>query len=211
MTKRDQAVYIISVAAELAGVHPQTLRIYERRGLLEPYRTPGGTRRYSDEDRKRLPATKTTQVGLTFLTVRTPDQARPGRDRSRRYLWISSPMPEAGWNVAILADTQAIPQQVRFALAVAGFMLVSLILTAANIYQRGRKLVDRLAFQDAARAELEEKVHARTLDLDEANAQLRAEIIERQKTEGELRRTQADLIQASKLAAMGQMAAGLSH
>ena len=40
------AVYVISVAAELAGMHPQTLRIYERRGLLEPFRTPGGTRRY---------------------------------------------------------------------------------------------------------------------------------------------------------------------
>jgi len=54
MTKRHEAVYIISVAAELAGVHPQTLRIYERRGLIEPYRTPGGTRRYSDEDLERL-------------------------------------------------------------------------------------------------------------------------------------------------------------
>lgn len=49
-----EAVYIISVAAELAGMHPQTLRIYERRGLLSPYRTPGGTRRYSDEDLERL-------------------------------------------------------------------------------------------------------------------------------------------------------------
>ncbi len=54
MTKRDEAVYIISVAAELAGMHPQTLRIYERKGLLEPYRTPGGTRRYSDEDINQL-------------------------------------------------------------------------------------------------------------------------------------------------------------
>jgi MerR family transcriptional regulator/heat shock protein HspR len=53
MTPRN-AVYIISVAAELAGVHPQTLRIYERKGLLNPYRTPGGTRRYSDEDLERL-------------------------------------------------------------------------------------------------------------------------------------------------------------
>ncbi|MCU1352851.1 MAG: transcriptional regulator, MerR family [Acidimicrobiales bacterium] len=44
------AVYIISVAAELAGVHPQTLRIYERKGLLDPARTAGGSRRYSDED-----------------------------------------------------------------------------------------------------------------------------------------------------------------
>jgi MerR family transcriptional regulator/heat shock protein HspR len=51
---KPEAVYIISVAAELAGVHPQTLRIYERRGLLSPYRTPGGTRRYSDDDLERL-------------------------------------------------------------------------------------------------------------------------------------------------------------
>lgn len=47
---RTKAVYVISVAAELAGVHPQTLRIYERKGLVEPERTPGGSRRYSDDD-----------------------------------------------------------------------------------------------------------------------------------------------------------------
>ena len=49
-----EAVYVISVAASLAGMHPQTLRIYERRGLIEPFRTPGGTRRYSDADLERL-------------------------------------------------------------------------------------------------------------------------------------------------------------
>ena len=48
------AVYVISVAAELAGVHPQTLRIYERKGLVDPARTSGGSRRYSDEDIDRL-------------------------------------------------------------------------------------------------------------------------------------------------------------
>lgn len=47
---RTQAVYVISVAAELAGMHPQTLRIYERRGLVSPARTKGGNRRYSDAD-----------------------------------------------------------------------------------------------------------------------------------------------------------------
>jgi MerR family transcriptional regulator/heat shock protein HspR len=53
---RDQhhAVYVISVAAELAGMHPQTLRIYERRGLVRPARTSGGNRRYSDLDIARL-------------------------------------------------------------------------------------------------------------------------------------------------------------
>ena len=45
-----RAVYVISVAAELAGVHPQTLRIYERKGLLDPARTTGGSRRYSEQD-----------------------------------------------------------------------------------------------------------------------------------------------------------------
>ena len=51
---RDRAVYVISVAAELAGVHPQTLRIYERKGLLDPARTGGGSRRYSEADIARL-------------------------------------------------------------------------------------------------------------------------------------------------------------
>ena len=45
-----RALYVISVAAELAGVHPQTLRIYERKGLLAPARTTGRSRRYSDRD-----------------------------------------------------------------------------------------------------------------------------------------------------------------
>jgi MerR family transcriptional regulator, heat shock protein HspR len=52
--KRRRDVYIISVAAELAGVHPQTLRTYERKGLIKPARTSGGTRRYSERDVQRV-------------------------------------------------------------------------------------------------------------------------------------------------------------
>src|SRR5688500_8434548 len=52
--ERTRAVYVISVAAELAGVHPQTLRIYERKGLVDPARTAGGSRRYSDDDIAQL-------------------------------------------------------------------------------------------------------------------------------------------------------------
>ena len=54
MSDPKDAVYIISVAAELVGMHPQTLRVYERKGLVHPYRTPGGTRRYSQADLERL-------------------------------------------------------------------------------------------------------------------------------------------------------------
>jgi len=54
MTEITKAVFVISVAAELSGMHPQTLRIYERKGLIDPFRTPGGTRRYSQDDIERL-------------------------------------------------------------------------------------------------------------------------------------------------------------
>jgi len=51
---QDRALFVISVAAELAGVHPQTLRIYERKGLISPARTTGRSRRYSEHDIERL-------------------------------------------------------------------------------------------------------------------------------------------------------------
>jgi len=67
----DRAVYVISVAAELAGVHPQTLRIYERKGLLEPARTGGGSRRYSERDLDRLRRiADLTEAGLNLEGVR---------------------------------------------------------------------------------------------------------------------------------------------
>ena len=67
----DRAVYIISVAAELAGVHPQTLRIYEQKGLVRPYRTRGNTRRYSEADIDRLRRVqRLTQDGVNLAGVK---------------------------------------------------------------------------------------------------------------------------------------------
>ena len=71
--QKDQsmAVYVISVAAELAGVHPQTLRIYERKGLLGPARTLGGSRRYSDKDIELLRRIQElTSAGLNLEGVK---------------------------------------------------------------------------------------------------------------------------------------------
>jgi MerR family transcriptional regulator/heat shock protein HspR len=66
-----RGVYVISVAAELAGVHPQTLRIYERKGLVEPARTKGGSRRYSDGDIEQLERIQQlTSEGLNLEGVR---------------------------------------------------------------------------------------------------------------------------------------------
>ena len=66
-----QGLYSISVAAELAGLHPQTLRIYEREGLLDPGRSAGGTRRYSQNDITRLlEITALTGDGLNLAGIR---------------------------------------------------------------------------------------------------------------------------------------------
>jgi MerR family transcriptional regulator, heat shock protein HspR len=66
-----RAVYVISVAAELAGVHPQTLRIYERKGLVDPARTSGGSRRYSDADIEQLRRiSELTDEGLNLAGVK---------------------------------------------------------------------------------------------------------------------------------------------
>jgi len=68
----DRAVYVISVAAELAGVHPQTLRIYERKGLVRPQRTAGNSRRYSARDvaRLRMIQRLTQEEGMNLAGVR---------------------------------------------------------------------------------------------------------------------------------------------
>jgi len=69
--RERRAVYVISVAAELAGVHPQTLRIYERKGLLDPARTEGGSRRYSELDIAQLQRIQElTAAGLNLEGVK---------------------------------------------------------------------------------------------------------------------------------------------
>lgn len=84
MPEFHQAVYIISVAAELAGVHPQTLRIYERRGLLEPGRTQGGSRRYSEADIALLRRIQDlTNEGLNLAGVKRVLELELELDRTR--------------------------------------------------------------------------------------------------------------------------------
>lgn len=82
-----EAVYVISIAAELAGMHPQTLRGYERRGLIEPERTEGNTRRYSQRDVERLRLIQhlTQEQGLNLagveMVLRLRDQLAEARAR----------------------------------------------------------------------------------------------------------------------------------
>ncbi len=83
--RRTRAVYVISVAAELAGVHPQTLRIYERKGLVEPGRTQGGSRRYSEADIAQLQRIQDlTNEGLNLAGVKRVLELEAELERLRR-------------------------------------------------------------------------------------------------------------------------------
>src|SRR5947208_14772166 len=85
--QRSRAVYVIPVAAELAGVHPQTLRIYERKGLVDPARTGGGSRRYSDADISQLRRIQElTNEGLNLAGVKRVLELEAELDRARRAL-----------------------------------------------------------------------------------------------------------------------------
>jgi MerR family transcriptional regulator, heat shock protein HspR len=73
VTEKERPRYMISVAAELVGMHPQTLRIYESKGLVRPKRTPGNTRLYSEADLERLRLIQrlTSELGLNLAGVET--------------------------------------------------------------------------------------------------------------------------------------------
>src|SRR5919109_3966328 len=87
MAPDRKAVYVISGAAELAGVHPQTLRVYERKGLLNPERTAGNTRRYSARDIERLRRIgDLTNEGVNLAGVRKILDLEDRLDRMRREL-----------------------------------------------------------------------------------------------------------------------------
>src|SRR5215218_10482790 len=90
--KRDldprRGVYMISVAAELAGMHPQTLRIYESRGLIQPKRSPKNTRLYSQEDVDRLRRIQelTSELGMNLAGVEKVFELEDELDRMRKRL-----------------------------------------------------------------------------------------------------------------------------
>jgi len=83
---REQGVYMISVAAELAGMHPQTLRIYETRGLITPKRSPKNTRLYSQKDVDRLRRIQelTSELGMNLAGVERVFELEEEMDRMRR-------------------------------------------------------------------------------------------------------------------------------
>lgn len=162
------------------------------------------SRRYADATVRPLPLTRHDSGDHHLMRI---SAGQSGRE----YLVVSQYMTDADWTVNVLADTASVKTQ-ALTTTIAALLLICLAGLAAGIlWQRRARLNERISMQAEAQTELERRVDERTADLARVNAQIEEEIAERRLTEQQLRRTQADLIQAGKLAGLGQMSAALSH
>lgn len=166
-------------------------------------------RRFSDLD---------TNLGAVAspVPVETTDAGQsaalaPVRTERRSHLQIATNLPVLGWSVLILADTTEARQQSVWAMVIALLLCVIGAGIVWAMLSRREELARRLRRDRAEAIRLERRVRSRTADLREINAKLEQEIRDRLQAEADLRHTQAELVQAAKLATLGQMSAALSH
>ncbi|WP_281041106.1 sensor histidine kinase [Rhizobium sp. BK251] len=162
------------------------------------------SRRYANADLVELPVERSRFEDHELMTI-------PEGSSQREYLVLSHYMPEEDWTVNVLMETSSLRTQAHTALAAVFLFLCIGGLGLAVLRQRRMRLNERMLLQVEARNELERRVEERTADLARVNSRIEEEIAERRLTEQQLRQTQADLIQAGKLAGLGQMSAALSH
>ncbi|MDP3862761.1 MAG: ATP-binding protein [Phaeovulum sp.] len=198
VTDPEGIIFLASRAEWLfAGIFPLT---------EERLAQSAATRRYADATLRALPLAETPLRGGHRLAKVT--EAGTG---AREFLLLSEAMPDVGWTVSVLLDTASARRQLLTALILALLVAGLGSMGLAVMGQRRARLRERLQMQTEAQAELERRVVERTSELANVNVRLEAEIGERTAAEHDLRKAQADLVQASKLAALGQMSAALSH
>jgi two-component system, NtrC family, C4-dicarboxylate transport sensor histidine kinase DctB len=176
-------------------------------GALTPERLARtqATRRYANAALGEIGYQRQDWRGFDLLSLAQSGQG------AGEYLVARADMPDAGWAVQVLLPTRAARLQALTSVGLGALALGLLAAGALILWQRRRQLAERLAVQARAKAELEARVIERTAQLASANDALRIEVTERRATEDRLRQTQSELIQAGKLAALGQMSAALSH
>jgi C4-dicarboxylate-specific signal transduction histidine kinase len=171
------------------------------------------TRQFSDREILPLGLEQVEAFDNGGRLVRLPVVSGRGEQR-QSFVMHSLTMPRTGWTVVLLSDTQAVRGLARQAGMAAG--LAAALLGALLLYWRVQRqvLVQKAAARELlerANAELEERVASRTAALAALNEELQREVQERRLAEQRLLSTQDELVQAGKLATLGQMAAGLAH
>ncbi|MDX3927637.1 MAG: sensor histidine kinase [Shinella sp.] len=156
---------------------------------------------------------------LPFATVAAIDNGaarvrvlRPGDTGTTEYLEVRTPVPTAPWMLrSLLPIEPAVPSAVREARVMALLGIAPFVAFAGFLLRRRQKIVRRIAEAQEARDELERRVAERTKDLSLARDRLQAEIGDHRRTEAALQSVQQDLVQANRLAILGQVAAGVAH
>jgi two-component system C4-dicarboxylate transport sensor histidine kinase DctB len=157
-----------------------------------------------------------TEIGTLSITPkdRISEQAQVvnmGDPRHSDHLMLVQEMPEAGWRVHTFASLEVVNSQVLKSLLFAAILYIAVVLLVLYLYQRIRRIKERERFELRAKRVLERRVRERTADLTAANTRLLREIEEHRRTDETLRQTQDELIQAAKMAALGQMSSGINH
>lgn len=163
--------------------------------------TLGGTPRNAG-DQDISPAPETGQL-------RT-EKAKPELAKTT-YLVTGSTLPTQGWRMYLLTDKSSLDRSIISAGLMGGAAHIIFTGLVFIILQRRRAMLEQLEIRDWSQRELERQVRLRTADLMSTNLRLAQEINERSRTEDALRSAQAELVQTSKLAALGQMSAGIAH
>ncbi|OOV86700.1 hypothetical protein BTA35_0212580 [Oceanospirillum linum] len=159
-------------------------------------------RKYLDYPIKSLPILRDPEV-QDYRLIRIVERPRLGK----HYLWLTQALPNSPWKLHIMASALGAREAAINAFFL-GLLLSSLVGLLAYMLMKRKRVADRLR---EAHDLLEQRVEACTKELSESNLQLTHEIEQRQKAHEALRRAQDDLIQSSKLAALGQMSAGITH
>ena len=129
----------------------------------------------------------------------------------KQWLQQSRTLPETGWTVSILAPRALVSGAVQKVLYIAAASLSVLLLLLSLLLQRRRYYLQRIALAAHTRNNLENRVQQRTQELQNLNNRLKDEVLEREHAQQELLRSQDELVQASKLSALGTMSASISH
>jgi two-component system C4-dicarboxylate transport sensor histidine kinase DctB len=177
----------------LRPISPETMAIFQ------------ATRQYEGATLERIPLAEAEVLGAGVRIV-TLDR--------RRFLAHTRTMAETGWDVTILSDLAPAAVLARNTGAAAAFALGFLLLLSVYLLERRQAVRASLAAKEAlqrAHDELERKVAARTADLLAANERLQGEVAERLRADRVLREAQGELVQAGKMAIVGQLASGITH
>jgi two-component system, NtrC family, C4-dicarboxylate transport sensor histidine kinase DctB len=153
-------------------------------------------RRYADRPLRELPHQLLQEAGVTRISLANSNGS------PHEYIMASKLLPRAEMTVRVLLDTGEVYAQARLAVLAVMLFVGATVAGLGVVLQRRARLAERFALQEQTKAELERRVALRTADLARVNTLIEAEVAERRLTEAELRRTQGDLVQAGKLAAL---------